>query len=97
MVSEDRLVCGALIPPDTVGHYNENERISGILSEQMGGGPDGKGTTDLYFDDDMFRSPFAVPAEQKKWLETHQKVEERFERGGGDRNPDPDLDRNKYK
>ena len=29
-------------------------------------------------------------------METHQKVEERYERGGGDANPDPNI-KNKYK
>ena len=95
MVSEDRLVCGALIPPDTVGYYNENEKIGNILSDQMGG-ESGNETTDLKFDDDLYKSPFSLPDSQRKFLETHQKVEERYERGGGDANPDPNI-KNKYK
>ena len=95
MVSEDRLVMGALIPPDTVGYLNENEKISNILSDQMGG-ETGNKTTDLYFDDDLYKSPLGLPSNQKEFLETHQKVEERWERGGGDGNTDPNI-KNKYK
>ena len=92
MVSEDRLVMGALIPPDTVGYLNENEKISNILSDQMGG-ETGNKTTDLYFDDDLYKSPLSLPPNQREFLETHQKVEERWERGGGDeaKPPDPAL------
>ena len=95
MVSEDRLVMGALTPPDTVGYLNENEKISNILSDQMGG-ETGNQTTDLYFDDDLYKSPLGLPPNQREFLETHQKVEERWERGGGDGNTDPNI-KNKYK